>query len=110
MSKKISIGVLGCANIAQRYIIPSICESNSFQLVGVASRSEEKADFFASTFNTKAFYNYESLLELDLDAVYIPLPNGLHYEWIKKALKKNIHVLVEKSLARRITELWRQRR
>jgi len=105
MSKKISIGVLGCANIAQRYIIPSICESNSFQLVGVASRSEEKADFFASTFNTKAFYNYESLLELDLDAVYIPLPNGLHYEWIKKALKKNIHVLVEKSLACNFSEV-----
>jgi len=105
MEKKINIGVLGCANIAQRYIIPSICKNDLFQLVGVASRSKKKADSFAGIFNTKAYYNYDSLLELDLDAVYIPLPNGLHYEWIKKALNKNIHVLVEKSLACNIAEV-----
>ena len=105
MEKKINIGVLGCANIAQRYIIPSICKNNLFQLVGVASRSKKKADSVASLFNTKAYYSYESLLELDLDAIYIPLPNGLHYEWIKKALNKNIHVLVEKSLACNFAEV-----
>jgi len=105
MEKKINIGVLGCANIAQRYIIPSICKNNLFQLVGVASRSKNKADSVASLFNTKAYYSYESLLELDLDAIYIPLPNGLHYEWIKKALNKNIHVLVEKSLACNFAEV-----
>jgi len=105
MVKKINIGVLGCANIAQRYIIPSICKNNLFQLVGVASRSKNKADSVASLFNTKAYYSYESLLELDLDAIYIPLPNGLHYEWIKKALNKNIHVLVEKSLACNFAEV-----
>lgn len=105
MEKKINIGVLGCANIAQRYIIPSICKNNIFQLVGVASRSKKKADSVASIFNTKAYYSYESLLELDLDAIYIPLPNGLHYEWIKKALNKNIHVLVEKSLACNFAEV-----
>lgn len=105
MEKKINIGLLGCANIAQRYIIPSICKNNLFQLVGVASRSKKKADSVASLFNTKAYYSYESLLELDLDAIYIPLPNGLHYEWIKKALNKNIHVLVEKSLACNFAEV-----
>jgi NDP-hexose-3-ketoreductase len=105
MEKKINIGVLGCANIAQRYVIPSICKNNLFQLAGVASRSKKKADSFASIFNTKAYYSYESLLELDLDAIYIPLPNGLHYEWIKKALNKNIHVLVEKSLACNFAEV-----
>lgn len=105
MDMKIKIGVLGCANIAQRFIIPSICKNEFFQLTGIASRSKNKADSFASIFNTKAYYNYESLLEDDLDAIYIPLPNGLHYEWIKKALNKNIHVLVEKSLACNLSEV-----
>jgi NDP-hexose-3-ketoreductase len=105
MEKKINIGVLGCANIAKRYIIPSICKNSLFQLVGVASRSKKKADSIASIFNTTAYYSYESLFELNLDAIYIPLPNGLHYEWIKKALNKNIHVLVEKSLACDLAEV-----
>ena len=99
MSKLINIGVLGCANIAHRLFLPAISKNSAFKLFGVASRSKEKADSFASIFNTSAYYNYESLLESNLDAIYIPLPNGLHYEWIKKALNKNLHVLVEKSLA-----------
>ncbi len=105
MSKVIKIGVLGCANIAQRYILPAISKSSFFELAGVASRSKEKADSFASIFNTSAYYNYESLLESNLDAIYIPLPNGLHYEWIKKSLNKNLHVLVEKSLACNLDEV-----
>jgi NDP-hexose-3-ketoreductase len=99
MSNIARIGVLGCANIAKRFVLPAINESDLFELVGVASRSKDKADSFSNTFNTKAFYSYDSLLQSDLDAIYIPLPNGMHYEWIKKALSKKLHVLVEKSLA-----------
>jgi dTDP-3,4-didehydro-2,6-dideoxy-alpha-D-glucose 3-reductase len=98
MGKMIKIGVLGCANIAERFVLPAIKQSIFFELVGVASRSEDKADSFANTFKTKAYYSYDSLLETNLDAIYIPLPNGMHYEWIKKALNKNLHVLAEKSL------------
>ena len=104
--KKINIGVLGCANIAERFIIPTLKEMDEFNLVGIASRTEEKADSFAKKFETKAFYSYESLLDdTSLDAVYIPLPNSLHYEWIKKALEKNLHVLVEKSMAFELEEV-----
>jgi hypothetical protein len=34
-----------------------------------------------------------------VEALYIPLPNALHYVWIEKALKNDLHVIVEKSLA-----------
>ena len=104
--KKINIGILGCANIAQRFIIPTLNEMEEFNLVGIASRTKEKADKFSQEFDTKAFYGYESLLEnTSLDVVYIPLPNNLHYEWIKKALEKNLHVLVEKSMACKYEEV-----
>ena len=97
----VNIGVIGCASIAKRYVIPAILNlTDSFRLIGIASRSKNKAKEFGSLFNTKSFSSYQSLLDqIDLDAVYIPLPNSLHYEWIEKALNKNINVLVEKSMA-----------
>ena len=101
MKKLINIGILGCANIAQRHIIPSLLGlPNYFSIMGVASRSEAKANQLSNEFKIDAFTGYETLLEEEqLDAVYIPLPNSLHAEWIEKAFEKGLHVLVEKSLA-----------
>ncbi len=100
MNDKINIGILGCANIAERFLIPAINDlEDNFILTGIASRAEKKADLFANEFNTKAFYSYEALLNVEnLEAVYIPLPNSLHYGWIKKSLQNGLHVLAEKSL------------
>ncbi len=97
----VKIGVLGCANIAVRSVIPALLElPDTFAVVGVASRSVNKANDIATRFGLKAFYSYDEMLtSAGLKAVYIPLPNALHFEWIEKALRLGIHVLVEKSLA-----------
>lgn len=105
MSNSIKLGVLGCASIAERYLIPAINESNSFELFGVASRSAPKAGKFAKQFETQAYYGYEELISSDIEAVYIPLPNSMHYEWIKKAIERGLHVLVEKSMACSFSEV-----
>jgi len=101
MSVLINIGVIGCASVADRFVIPSIKGlKNMYSLIGVASRDLIKANNFAEKFDTQAYLKYDALLELDqLDAVYIPLPNSLHKEWIEKALNRGLHVLVEKPLA-----------
>jgi len=98
--RKIKIGVMGCANVAERCMIPAIKAANEFELIAVASRTKEKAKSFAEKFSCEAIEGYSNLINReDIDAVYIPLPTGLHEEWVIKALRKGKHALVEKSLA-----------
>ena len=97
---KIRIGVMGCAAIAKKSVIPAILAlPEQFELVAIASRTPDKAKEFAELFSCKAITGYDNLLEENIDAVYIPLPTGLHEEWINKALKAGKHVYAEKSIA-----------
>ena len=100
MSPAVRIGVLGCANIADRNVIPSIKSMAQFELVAVASRTLEKAKRYASKFNCEAIQGYQNLIDRDdINALYIPLPIGLHHEWVTKGLSSGKHILSEKSLA-----------
>jgi predicted dehydrogenase len=98
----VRIGVLGCSNFAMRSMIPAMINMpDHFDLVAVASRDAEKSKDIAKNFGIKrSFSSYEKLLDCDgVDAVYIPLPNSLHFKWVEKALEHGLHVLVEKSMA-----------
>jgi dTDP-3,4-didehydro-2,6-dideoxy-alpha-D-glucose 3-reductase len=98
--RKINLGVLGCASIAKREMLPAFLASDRFKLVAVASRSMAKAQAFAMEFNCEPIEGYQKILERpDIEAVYIPLPTGMHYEWIMAALHHGKHVIAEKSLA-----------
>ena len=99
--RKIRIGVMGCASIAERSMIPAIkMLNNFFELVGVASRNQEKAELLANKFGCESICGYDKLLERsDIEAIYMPLPTGLHKEWILKALHARKHVYAEKSIA-----------
>jgi NDP-hexose-3-ketoreductase len=96
----VNIGVLGLASIATRSVIPAIGTLRSrFHLAGIASRDILKAQTASLAFGAKAYNSYESLLiDQSIGAVYIPLPNALHYPYVMMALSCGKHVLVEKSL------------
>jgi NDP-hexose-3-ketoreductase len=97
---KIRLAVLGMASIAQRSVLPEVINSDRYVLAGVASRDAEKAKQNALSYHTSVFHGYDSILDKKFaDAVYIPLPNSLHFEWVMKALEQGLHVWVEKSLA-----------
>lgn len=99
--KKIKWGILGCANIARKAVIPGILGADNSELYAVSSRSKEKAADFAEEFGAAKFYDdYDQLLaDEEIEAVYIPLPNGLHKEWTIKAAEAGKHVLCEKPLS-----------
>lgn len=93
----IGVGVLGCADIAWRRMLPAFRANQDVRVVAVASRTGERAAKFAAEFDCDAVEGYQALLDRDdVDAVYLPLPSGLHAEWARSALKAGRHLLTEK--------------
>lgn len=99
--RKINWGVIGTAGIAKGCTIPGMQQAENCNLYAIAGRSMEKAKAYQEEFGFEVAYDtYEALLEdPSVEAVYIPLPNELHYEWTIKALNAKKHVLCEKPLA-----------
>ncbi|HEY6538384.1 MAG TPA: Gfo/Idh/MocA family oxidoreductase [Candidatus Dormibacteraeota bacterium] len=92
-------GVLGAAHIARVAVVPAIRAAGG-AVAAVASRDPARARAWAAEIpGALACPNYQSLLEADLDAVYLPLPNSLHLPWTLRALAAGRHVLCEKPLA-----------
>jgi len=99
--RKLRWGVISTANIGRVAVLPALQHSVNGELVAVASRDAAKAESFAAKLGIpRTFGNYEALLAAeDIDAVYIPLPNSLHREWVIKAAEAGKHILCEKPLA-----------
>eukprot|EP01117_Protostelium_nocturnum_P011101 TRINITY_DN402_c0_g1_i2.p1 TRINITY_DN402_c0_g1~~TRINITY_DN402_c0_g1_i2.p1 ORF type:complete len:200 (-),score=60.96 TRINITY_DN402_c0_g1_i2:604-1203(-) len=96
--KAIRIGILGAANIAPFALIKPASQMNNVTIVSVAARDPKKAEEFARKHEIPNTHpDYQSLLQdPNIDAIYNPLPNGLHFEWTKRALEAGKHVLLEK--------------
>ena len=97
----IRFGVLGTARVVSYGLLAPAREMRDVEVVGVASRTLEKARDFANAHGiSEAFGSYDALLRFpNVDAVYIALPTALHYEWARRALEAGKHVLCEKPLA-----------
>jgi D-xylose 1-dehydrogenase (NADP+, D-xylono-1,5-lactone-forming) len=98
---KLRCGILGCARIARRGLIPGIQGSTSGSLQALASRDLTTARAWAEEFAVpKAYGSYRELVhDSEIDAIYIPLPNELHKPWVLAAADAGKHVLCEKPLA-----------
>lgn len=99
-TRKVKWGVMGTAGIARGCTIPGMKKAKNCELYAIAGRSLEKANAFKEEFGfEKAYGSYEELLsDPNVTAVYLPLANHVHYEWIMKSLKAGKHVLCEKPM------------
>ncbi|MDL5362646.1 Gfo/Idh/MocA family protein [Halalkalicoccus sp. NIPERK01] len=93
-------GVLSTAGIARKAFLPAV-EASEHGVGAIASRDDERARSVAEEYAIPRHYgSYDELLEDGgIDAVYVPLPNGLHAEWTRKAADAGLDVLCEKPLA-----------
>ena len=94
-----NIGILGASSFAIRSMIPAIKSlPELFNLIGIATKNVHKIKNLDS--NIKIYEDYDQLIEqTNIDIIYIPLPNSLHFEYAKKCLLNNKHVIIEKSIA-----------
>jgi D-xylose 1-dehydrogenase (NADP+, D-xylono-1,5-lactone-forming) len=106
MTQTLQWGLLSTARINDALILP-LQTSKRNKLIAVASRSQDKAEAYASEKKIpRAYGSYEALLvDPEIDIIYNPLPNHLHADWTIRALEAGKHVLCEKPMALSLTEV-----
>jgi len=94
------IGVLGAARIAPAALMRPARAVDGVEVTAVAARDPQRARRFAARYGIATVHpDYAAVLaDPDVDAVYVPLPNGLHADWTLAALAAGKHVLCEKPL------------
>lgn len=94
----VRIGILGAARIAPMALIGPAKDNREVVVTAVAARDVPRAQAFAAKHGIASVHgDYGALMaDPDVDAIYNPLPNGLHGRWTRAALAAGKHVLCEK--------------
>lgn len=107
MQQTVNWGILGASNFALQHMARAIHAAANAKLLAVASASTNRVALFQQQFPGIQIHNdYDALLaDNSVDAVYIPLPNHLHVEWVGKALDAGKPVLCEKPIALQASDI-----
>ncbi len=87
------IGIVGSGRIANRFV-PETKVVNGAQVTAVMNPNPESAERFAKAHDLTAYTDYDAFLQ-NVDLVYVASPHLTHYDYVKKALLANKHVLCE---------------
>lgn len=100
MRKAINWGILGTGDIAAKFAI-GLKKLPKAKLLGVGSRSLEKAKIFAKNHQIpRAYGSYiELATDAEIDIIYVATPHSLHCENTILCLTKGKAVLCEKPIA-----------
>src|SRR4029078_12992228 len=100
-------GILCTSLVGRLAVIPAIQRSSNGRELAIASRDLARARQEAATFDIpRAYGSYQEILDdPEIEAVYIPLPNSLHLEWVVRAGGAGKHILCEKPLALNASEV-----
>lgn len=87
------IGVVGSGRIANRFV-PETKVVNGAEVTSVYNPDKAESEIFAQQYGLTAYTDYGAFLK-DVDLVYVASPHLTHYDYVKKSLLANKHVLCE---------------
>ena len=100
------IGILGTG-----MIVKDLCRVihefhfEYISLLGTEATKEETEEMAKKMGFNRTHYDYDEMLQSEVDTIYVALPNHLHYAFSKKALLAGKHVIIEKPITSNGKEL-----
>lgn len=87
------IGIIGSGRIAHRFV-PETKVVNGAEVVAVLNPDKEEAETFAKKHSIEAFTDFDTFIK-QVDVVYVASPHLTHYDYVKRCLLADKHVLCE---------------
>ena len=103
--KELKWAILGAGIIANE--MATQLNNNGKKIYAIGNRTHQKAVEFAKKYHIEKVYDnfMEMFTDKEVDVIYITTPHNTHYQYVKKAIENNKHVLIEKSITLNSNEL-----
>jgi predicted dehydrogenase len=104
--KRVSWGLVGCGDIAQKRVAPALRDLERCDLVAISRARAQLGESFAKQFGARKWYlNWRELIvDEEIEAVYVATPVHLHRAQTIAAAEAGKHVLCEKPMAMNVAE------
>ena len=96
---KLKVGMIGAGAMGRAHGA-ALKEMDDVEIVGLWSKTAERAQSMAEGLGTRAFDRWEDLLKADIEAVWVLTPDHVHHDPAIAALENGKHLFLEKSLER----------
>ena len=102
----IKFALLGCGRISSRHAeLLSGGQIKNAKLIAVCDKEKDKADFLSKKYNCKSYQNItEMMKENEIDIVSVLTESGNHCKHAIELSKFNVHVIVEKPMALKVSD------
>lgn len=87
------LGIIGSGRIAHRFV-PETKVVNGVEVTAVLNPNPKEAEGFATQYGIQAYSDFDTFIN-QVDVVYIASPHLTHYDYVKRCLLANKHVLCE---------------
>lgn len=100
------LGIVGSGTIVQEFLarLMNLEGLTVMGIQGVKEMMNEVTSLCNEHGIPCATSDFDELCALDIDTVYVAVPNYLHFDYCKRALEKGLHVIVEKPMTSNLTE------